>query len=87
LGEVFPAPPELAQRALVPWEQADLSGVDVVFCCLPHVAAQGPVAAAREADAKVIDLSADFRLRPAACDLYGHPHHETEFCACRLRAA
>jgi N-acetyl-gamma-glutamyl-phosphate reductase len=80
LGDVFPAPPELAQRALVAWEQADLSSVDVVFCCLPHVAAQGPVAAARKAGAKVIDLSADFRLHdPATYEAwYGHPHHETE---------
>ena len=45
LGDVFAAPPELALRPLIPWEQADLAGVDVAFCCLPHVAAQTPVAA------------------------------------------
>jgi len=80
LGDVFAAPPETAQQALIPWEQADLSGADVVFCCLPHVAAQGPVAAARRSGARVIDLSADYRLHdPASYETwYGHPHHETD---------
>jgi N-acetyl-gamma-glutamyl-phosphate reductase len=80
LGDVFPAPPELGQRSLIAWEDADLAGVDAVFCCLPHVAAQGPVAAARKAGAKVIDLSADFRLHdPATYEAwYGHPHRETD---------
>ncbi len=80
LGDVFAAPPEIAQRPLIPWEQADLTAVDLAFCCLPHVAAQTPVAAARQAGAKVIDLSADFRLHdPATYEAwYGHAHHQTD---------
>jgi N-acetyl-gamma-glutamyl-phosphate reductase len=75
-GDVFPVPPALGRLPLVPWENADLTRVDLAFCCLPHVAAQTPVAAARSAGAKVIDLSADFRLRDASQyeAWYGHAH-------------
>jgi N-acetyl-gamma-glutamyl-phosphate reductase len=56
---------------------------NVVFCCLPHVAAQGPVAAARRAGARVIDLSADFRIHDAKAyeAWYGHAHTEPEALA------
>jgi N-acetyl-gamma-glutamyl-phosphate reductase len=75
LGDVFPLPPALGALPLQPLDQVSL-GVDLVFCCLPHVAAQAPVAAARAAGAKAIDLSADYRLRDAAAyeKWYGHPH-------------
>ena len=76
-GDVFPVPPALGGQALIPSAEADPASVDVVFCCLPHVAAQTHVAAARKAGAKAIDLSADFRLHDAAIyeKWYGHPHH------------
>ncbi len=79
-GDVFPVPPALGGQTLIPSAEADCAGVDVVFCCLPHVAAQTHVAAARQAGAKVIDLSADFRLRDAATyeKWYGHPHQHAE---------
>jgi N-acetyl-gamma-glutamyl-phosphate reductase len=79
-GDVFPVPPALGDHTLIPSAEADCAGVDVVFCCLPHVAAQTHVAAARKAGVKVIDLSADFRLRDAATyeKWYGHPHQHTE---------
>jgi N-acetyl-gamma-glutamyl-phosphate reductase len=75
LGDVFALPPALGALPLQPLDQVSL-GVDLVFCCLPHVAAQAPVAAARAAGAKVIDLSADYRLRDAATyeKWYAHPH-------------
>jgi N-acetyl-gamma-glutamyl-phosphate reductase len=75
LGDVFALPPALGAYPLLPLEQADLA-VDLVFWCLPHVTAQAPVAAARAAGAKVIDLSADYRLRDAASyeKWYGRPH-------------
>jgi N-acetyl-gamma-glutamyl-phosphate reductase len=74
-GDIFPVPPALGRFELISLEKADLS-VDLVFCCLPHVAAQTPVAAARSAGARVVDLSADYRLRDAASyqKWYGHPH-------------
>jgi len=83
LGDLFALPPALGERPLVRLEDADLAAADLVFCCLPHVAAQGPVAAARAASAKVIDLSADFRLRDAAVyeAWYGHPHTQRALLA------
>ena len=79
-GDVFPVPPALGGHTLIPSAEADCASVDVVFCCLPHVAAQTHVAAARKAGARVIDLSADFRLRDAATyeKWYGHPHQHAE---------
>ncbi len=72
LGDLFAVPPPLGRHPLIALDQADLA-VDLVFCCLPHVAAQAPVGAA---GARVIDLSADYRLRDAAAyeAWYGHPH-------------
>jgi N-acetyl-gamma-glutamyl-phosphate reductase len=61
---------------LISAEDADLSSCDVVFLCLPHGATVPTAVAAREADTRVIDLSADFRLR-APEDYqtwYGKPH-------------
>ena len=79
-GDIFAVPPALGQHALIPSAEADCRGADVIFCCLPHVAAQTHVAAARKAGARVIDLSADFRLRDAATyeKWYGHPHQHAE---------
>ena len=79
-GDIFPVPPALGAHTLIPSAEADCAGVDVAFCCLPHVAAQTHVAAARKAGTKVIDLSADFRLRDAATyeKWYGHPHQHAE---------
>ena len=82
-GDVFPVPPFLGDGLLVRAEDADLAGANVVFCCLPHVAAQGPVAAARRAGARVIDLSADYRIHDAKAyeAWYGHAHMEPEALA------
>ena len=79
-GDVFPVPPALGGHTLIPSAEADCASVDVVFCCLPHVAAQTHVAAARKVGARAIDLSADFRLRDAATyeKWYGHPHQHAE---------
>ena len=73
LSDVFPVPDDLPLMAEA---QAEPGTVDVVFCCLPHGAAMGTAAAARAAGAKVIDLSADFRLRDAAAytQWYGLDH-------------
>ncbi len=61
---------------LVAGEDAPLDGVDVVFLCLPHAAAAETALVALNAGARVIDLSADFRLRDAATyeQWYAHTH-------------
>jgi N-acetyl-gamma-glutamyl-phosphate reductase len=60
LADVYPAAPELA---LIAGEAAPLDEVDVVFLCLPHGAAAQTAVTCLNAGVKVIDLSADFRLK------------------------
>ena len=70
--------PHLAAASLPPLvsiAEVDWSGLDVVFCGLPHGTTQALIAAL-PSSVKVIDLSADFRLRDADiyAEWYGHPH-------------
>ena len=55
-------------------EDIDFAGIDVVFGCLPHGASAALLAGLGAP--RIIDLSADFRLRDAAtyADWYGGPH-------------
>ncbi|MBZ0325947.1 MAG: N-acetyl-gamma-glutamyl-phosphate reductase, partial [Alphaproteobacteria bacterium] len=75
LGEIFPHLAGLDLPDFVRIEDADWDAVDVVFCCLPHGTTQDVVAALPER-LKVVDLSADFRLRDldAYAEWYGHAH-------------
>jgi len=68
-----PAHPPLPD--LVRVEEADWSSVDVVFCGLPHGTTQEIVASLPDS-LRVIDMSADFRLRDPAvyAQWYGHEH-------------
>ena len=54
----------------------ELPAADVVFTCVPHGAGMKAVPALLDAGSKVVDLSADFRLRDAAKyqEWYGVPH-------------
>ncbi len=60
-------------------EDEDWSQCDVVFCCLPHGTTQS-VIAGLPAHLKVIDLSADFRLRDPSvyARWYGHAHRAVD---------
>ncbi|HLU39833.1 MAG TPA: N-acetyl-gamma-glutamyl-phosphate reductase, partial [Planctomycetota bacterium] len=60
-----------------------LADVDGVFLCTPHAAAFALAREALRRGARVVDLSADFRLRdPAAyAATYGHPHPCPELLA------
>lgn len=51
---------------------------DFVFCCLPHVASMEAVPALLAGGARVVDLSADYRLNnPAVYEKwYGHAHSD-----------
>ncbi len=80
LREVFPGAPALP---LVAGEDAPLDKAGVVFLCLPHAAAAATAVVALEAGARVIDLSADFRLRDAAtyAHWYAHDHPAPDLLA------
>lgn len=82
-GDVFAVPPTLGRHTLIASAAADPSAVDLVFCCLPHGVSLEPVAKARRAGARVIDLSADYRLKdPAVYEKwYGHAHTQPDLLA------
>lgn len=77
LAEVFPGPLDTPLLAL---DDAPLADVEVVFLALPHGVSAAYARRALDAGARVIDISADFRLRtPAAYQRwYGHPHPAPE---------
>lgn len=73
--------PHLAGRNDLTFQDPDaaLEGADVVFLATPHGATAPWVRKARDAGARVVDLSADSRLDPDTyATWYGpHPHPET----------
>ena len=75
MGEVFPHLRHMKLPDLVKIEEIDFSAVDLAFCALPHATSQAVISELPR-DLKVVDLSADFRLRdPAAYEKwYGKPH-------------
>jgi N-acetyl-gamma-glutamyl-phosphate reductase len=77
MRQVFPAAPDMP---LITGESASPGDVDVVFLCLPHAAACEVAGVALNAGARVIDLSADFRLRDAGdyAHWYARPHPAPE---------
>lgn len=79
LAEVFPHLGGLDLPGLIKIEDADWSGLDLVFCGLPHGTTQ-EIVAALPRHLKVVDLSADFRLRDPAtyAEWYGHEHRAPE---------
>ena len=85
MAEVFPHFFMLDLPPLVPWEAVDWTTLDAVFCGLPHGTTQEITAAVLAANpaVKVIDMSADFRLRDMAvyAEWYGHEHRAPELQA------
>jgi len=79
MGAVFPHLRHLDLPDLVTIDEIDFAGIDLCFCALPHKTSQ-EVIAALPRDLKIIDLSADFRLRdPADYEKwYGNPHAAPE---------
>jgi len=75
MAEVFPHLRHMDLPVLCKIEEIDFSNVDLCFCALPHKTSQ-EVIRDLPADLKVVDLSADFRLRdPAAYKKwYGNDH-------------
>jgi N-acetyl-gamma-glutamyl-phosphate reductase len=82
MSEVFPHFFPLDLPALTEWERVDWTTLDAVFCGLPHGTTQEIIAAVLKANPaiKVLDMSADFRLRDKAlyAQWYGHEHRAFE---------
>jgi N-acetyl-gamma-glutamyl-phosphate reductase len=78
MDEVFPHFFMLDLPRLVEWEKVDWSTLDAVFCGLPHGTTQEIIATVMAANPaiKILDMSADFRLRDMSvyAQWYGHEH-------------
>ena len=82
MDEVFPHFFMLDLPRLVEWEKVDWTKLDAVFCGLPHGTTQEITAAVMAANPKIkiLDMSADFRLRDMStyAQWYGHEHRAPE---------
>jgi N-acetyl-gamma-glutamyl-phosphate reductase len=83
-GEVFPhaqtfGDGSVARVRLVPTEDAAID-TDIAFSCLPHMASAEVLAPYIQSGVRVIDVSADLRLKSADDyqAYYGHPHPRPE---------
>ena len=79
MEQVFPYLTGQKLPRLVRNDEVDWAKVDVAFCGLPHATSQKVIKDLPE-HIKVIDISADFRLRDPALyeQTYGNPHAATE---------
>ncbi|WP_137700351.1 N-acetyl-gamma-glutamyl-phosphate reductase [Marimonas lutisalis] len=79
LAQVFPHLRHLDLPDMVGFDEIDFSTVDLCFCALPHKTSQQVISGLPK-HLKIVDLSADFRLRdPAAYEKwYGNPHSAVE---------
>jgi len=75
MAEVFPHLRHLDLPRLSRIDDMSFDGIDLVFCALPHATSQAVIATLPK-HLKIVDLSADFRLRDAAEyeKWYGKPH-------------
>ena len=75
MSQVFPHLRHLDLPVLTTIDDMSFEGVDLVFCALPHVTSQQVIPSLPK-HVKIVDLSADFRLRdPADYEKwYGQPH-------------
>jgi len=79
VAEVFPHLATLDLPKLTTVDDVDWSDIDAVVCGLPHGTTQEIIAGLPK-DIKIVDMSADFRLRDAKTyeDTYGEPHQALE---------
>ena len=86
LDDLFPSLLGACDLAFTDPAEADYSACDVVFFATPHNVAMREVPALIEQGIRVVDLSADFRLRDVAVweQWYGETHAAPELCAKRF---
>ncbi len=77
VGDLYPSLVPVYERLrFAPLDAADLAGLDLVFCTLPHGASQQLLPGLLDHVGHAIDLGADFRLPPDVYSRwYGEPHH------------
>lgn len=79
IAQVFPHLRHLDLPDMVSFDKIDWSGIDLCFCALPHKTSQEVIRDLPKT-LKIVDLSADFRLRDpeAYAAWYGNPHSALE---------
>ncbi len=79
IAQVFPHLRHLTLPSLVQISEIDFAEIDLCFCALPHKTSQEVIAGLPQT-LKIVDLSADFRLRnPDDYEKwYGNPHAAVE---------
>ncbi|MEM1073839.1 MAG: N-acetyl-gamma-glutamyl-phosphate reductase [Pseudomonadota bacterium] len=79
MAAVFPHLRHLDLPSLLQISDIDFAKIDLCFCALPHKTSQDVISALPK-DLKIVDLSADFRLRDAEAYAawYGNPHTAME---------
>ena len=79
MSKVFPHLRQYDLPDLVKADEIDFSNVDIIFCALPHVTSQEVIPGLPK-EKRIIDLSADFRLRDpdAYKTWYGQSHKALE---------
>lgn len=79
MSSVYPHLRHLDLPDLISIEDLDYAGLDLVFCALPHATSQAVIPSI-PSTVKVVDLSADFRLRDpeAYAKWYGKAHDAVE---------
>ncbi len=82
MSSVYPHLRHLDLPDLITIDELDYSGLDLVFCALPHATSQAVIPSI-PTSVKVVDLSADFRLRDpeAYAKWYGKAHDAVELQA------
>jgi len=76
IGEIYPHLAHTNLPELVKWQDVKWDGIDAVFACLPHGASEETITALKPNVSKIIDLSADFRIKDAGVyeKTYGRVH-------------
>ncbi len=79
MADVFPHLRHLSLPKLVKIDEIDFTGIDLCFCALPHKTSQEVISKLPKT-LKIVDLSADFRLRDpeAYAQWYGNEHSATD---------
>ncbi len=82
-GEVYPHLAHGGYPDLQNWQDVNWDDIDVVFACLPHGASEDTISELSSSVEKIIDLSADFRLKDAALyqQTYGRAHTSPKLLA------
>jgi N-acetyl-gamma-glutamyl-phosphate reductase len=76
LGTIYPHLGHADFPDLLKWQDVNWNEIDAVFACLPHGASEETISEIQPSVSKIVDLSADFRIKDATVyeNTYGRKH-------------